>query len=144
MKRITAIAFFVLAALVTAGSAMAQDHAVKANVPFDFTVGNAHVPAGTYTILSTGSPVIVELRNDSGKVHIFGSAYASGKEPTRSSLVFDKYGDRYFLHEIRCSTISTMNVDLPVSKSEKSVQRQEASLQQNNRDEIFVALAEIK
>jgi len=143
MKRITAIAFFALAALVTSGSAMAQDHAVKANVPFDFTVGNAHVSAGTYIIMSTGSSNMIELRSDSGKVHIFGSAFSSGKQPATSSLVFDKYGDRYFLHEIRCSTTGTMNLDLPVSKSEKLVQRQQASLQQN-RDEVFVALAEIK
>jgi len=143
MKRITAIAFFALATLVSAGTAMAQDHSVKANVPFDFTVGNAHVPAGTYTIMSTGSPTTVELRSESGKVHIFGTAYSSGKEPTSSSLVFDKYGDRYFLHEIRCSTVSTMNVDLPITKAEKSALKQEASLQQN-RNEIFVALAEIK
>ena len=143
MKRITAIALFALATLV-AGSAMAQEHAVKANVPFDFTVGNAHVPAGTYTISSTSTPAMVELRNASGKVHIFGAAYASGKQPSSNKLVFDKYGDRYFLHEIRCSTADTMNVDLPVSKSEKWAQKQEASLQQNNKDEIFVALAEIK
>ncbi len=143
MKRITAIALFALAALVT-GSAMAQEHAVKANVPFDFTVGNAHVPAGTYTISSTGSTSMVELRSDSGKVHIFGSAYSSGKQADGNKLIFDKYGDRYFLHEIRCTTASTMNVDLPASKSEKWAQKQQASLEQQKKDEIFVALAEIK
>jgi len=142
MKRITAIAFFALATLV-AGTAMAQEHAVKANVPFDFTVGNAHVPAGTYTITSTGAPSMVELRSDSGKVHIFGSAYNSGKQSDRGKLVFDKYGDRYFLREILCARVD-MNLELPVSKSEKAIQRQEASLPSNSGNQTFVALNEIK
>jgi hypothetical protein len=142
MKRITAIAFFAVAALVAAGSAMAQDHAVKATVPFDFTVGNAHIPAGTYTIMTTGSASVIELRNSSGKPTIFGSVYGDGKQTQNNKLVFTKYGDRYFLHEILCSN-ADMNLELPASKAEKSAQKQEASLQQN-RDEVFVALVDIK
>ncbi len=142
MKRIITIAF-ALATLVTAGSAMAQEHAVKANVPFDFTVGNAHVPAGTYTIWSTGNATMIEIRNDSGKATIFGSVYADGNTSQKGKLVFDKYGDRYFLHEILCSNAG-MNMELPVSKTEKSVQRQQASLQSENKDQVFVALNEIR
>ncbi|MBV8675265.1 MAG: hypothetical protein JOZ33_17710 [Acidobacteriaceae bacterium] len=142
MKRITAIAFFALATLV-AGSAMAQDHAVKAAVPFDFTVGNAHVPAGTYTIWSTGSANTIELRNDSGTITIFGSVYAADKTSQRGKLVFDKYGDRYFLRDILCSSVA-MNLELPVSKAEKNVQRQQASLQSEKNDQIFIALNEMK
>jgi hypothetical protein len=143
MKRITAIAFFAVATLVAAGSAMAQEHAVKATVPFDFTVGNAHIPAGTYTIMSTGSPNVIELRNSSGKPTIFGSVYGDGKQAKNNKLVFTKYGDRYFLHEILCSN-ADMNLELPVSKTEKSVQQLQASLQEPNRDEVFVALVDIK
>lgn len=143
MKRITAIAF-ALAALVTAGSAMAQEHAVKATVPFDFTVGNAHVPAGTYTIWSAGSSGnLIEVRNDNGKATIFGTAYAAGKSSQTGKLVFDKYGDRYFLHDILCSTVS-MNLELPVSKAEKSAQSQQASLQSENKDQVFIALNVMK
>ena len=141
MKRITAIALFALATLV-AGSAMAQERAVKATVPFDFTVGSAHIPAGTYTIMSTSTSTLIELRSDTGKVHIFGAAYPDGKQWNRSSLVFDRYGDRYFLHEIRCSN-SAMNLELPVTKWEKQAQQQQASLEQHT-DEVFIALAEIK
>lgn len=144
MKRIIVIAF-ALAAFVTAGSAMAQEHAVKATVPFDFTVGNAHVPAGTYTIWSTGDPGLIEVRNDSGKATIFGSVYTAGKSAQTGKLVFDQYGDRYFLHEILC-TDAAMNLEIPVSKSEKKAQQQQqqASLQGDKKDQVFVALNEIK
>ncbi|MBV8114110.1 MAG: hypothetical protein JO300_05170, partial [Silvibacterium sp.] len=50
MKRITTTALFILAALVTAGGAVAQDRAVRATVPFDFTVGDKLLPAGNYEI----------------------------------------------------------------------------------------------
>ncbi|MBV8437598.1 MAG: hypothetical protein JOY95_08820 [Silvibacterium sp.] len=141
MKRITAIALFALATLV-AGTAGAQDHAVKANVPFDFTVGNAHVPAGIYTISSTGSQSIIELRNESGKVNIFGSGYADGKSSETSKLVFDKWGNQYFLREVVCAH-GDMSLELPVSKTEKRVQLLQASNQQN-KDEVEVALNEIR
>lgn len=141
MKRITAIAFFALAALV-AGTAVAQDRAVKANVPFDFTVGNTHIPAGSYTISSTRTTSIVELRNAAGNVHIFGTGYANGKQSAASKLVFDKWGDRYFLREILC-TSAGMNLQLPVSKAEKQATQVQASVPQD-KGEVFVALNELR
>ena len=50
MKRITAIALFAIANFALAGTSFAQSNGVRANVPFDFTVGNKLLPAGTYTI----------------------------------------------------------------------------------------------
>ncbi len=143
MKRMTAIAFFALATLVTAGSAVAQEQAVKANVPFDFAVGNTTVPAGTYTISSAipGDSHVIMLRNHTGKVTIMATAFADGQQSQTGKLVFDKRGDQYFLREILCASVG-MNLELPVSKAEKSVQRQEASLPRN--DQVFIALNEIK
>ena len=40
MKQITAVALLSIGSFVTAGRALAQDRAVQATVPFDFTVGN--------------------------------------------------------------------------------------------------------
>jgi len=142
MKRIIATAFFALATLV-AGTAVAQNHSVKANVPFDFTVGNAHIPAGTYLISETNSQNTVEIRNAAGKPAIFGSVYSDGKHSQTSKLVFDRYGDRYFLREILCANAG-MNLELPVSKTEKSVQRQMASVQSENSQQVYIALNEIK
>jgi hypothetical protein len=46
---------FTLAVFVTAGSALAQDRAVWATVPFDFTVADKLLPSGTYTITPEAS-----------------------------------------------------------------------------------------
>jgi hypothetical protein len=143
MKRITAIAFFALATLVAASSAVAQEHAVKANVPFDFTVGSTHVPAGPYTIATADQrdSNLIVLRSDTGKVAILATAYADGQKSQAGRLVFDKWGDQYFLREIQCASVD-MNLELPVSKAEKSTARQQASLPHDSQ--VFIALNEMK
>ena len=141
MKRITAIAIAALASLVTAGSAVAQGHTVKATVPFDFAVGNSHLPAGTYTISSADSRSSTGLliRSDSGKIAVLINAVADGKQSNTGKLVFDKYGDQYFMREILCSN-ADMNMELPVSKAEKKAQQLQASLPNGNKEQIFVAV----
>ena len=44
MKRITAIALLAIANFALAGTSFAQSEAVRANVPFDFTVGKQLLP----------------------------------------------------------------------------------------------------
>lgn len=136
MKRITSIALFALISFVTIGSISAQERAVKANVPFDFTVGNKLVPAGTYTI-SSDSPNTILIQNGERHVAIFSSAYADDKPSNTGKLVFHKYGDQYFLSEVLCSSVD-MNLEIPTSKAEKRARVQEASI--NNASQVFVAL----
>jgi len=49
MNRIAAIALFAAAVLTTADSAAAQSRVIEVNVPFNFTVNNTFLPAGSYT-----------------------------------------------------------------------------------------------
>ena len=59
MQRILAIALVLVSTLFVAGTSSAQEHRVKATVPFSFTVGDFTLPAGTYTIgSSANSPEI--------------------------------------------------------------------------------------
>lgn len=127
MKRISAIALLTIASFITAGSAVAADHAVKADVPFDFTVGDKLLPAGTYTIASE-DPNIIEVRNSDRTIFVMNIALADGKEPsTTGKLVFDRYGDKYFLSQILCPAAS-MTLHLPTSKMEKRARSNEAML----------------
>jgi hypothetical protein len=136
MKRITATALFTLAALVTTGGVMAQGRAVRATVPFDFTVGDKLLPAGSYEITKNSASVI-EVRNRDKQVAIFApTAYTTEQSRNGSKLVFDKYGDRYFLSEILCAP-SAINVSLPTSKAEKQARMQRASLQ--TPTQVYVA-----
>jgi hypothetical protein len=132
MKRITAIALLTIAGFVTAGGALAQDHGVKATVPFDFNVGYKLLPAGTYTIASAGTGAI-EIRSSDRSIAVMSTVLAASNEPAKSGeLVFDRYGDQYFLSEVLCPS-AALNVHLPTSKLEKRARTNEARLHKSDQ-----------
>jgi len=138
MKRITAIALFTVANLVTVGSVLAQDP-VEATVPFAFTVGTKLLPSGTYTISSQvgSAEEILLIQNRSQGIAVFAPAHADLRKSKHGELVFHKYGDQYFLSEILCTSCN-LNMELPTSKVETRAQLQKASL--HGVDQVLVAL----
>ena len=141
MKRITASPLFTIAALVTAAAvtaagAMAQSHAVQATMPFDFTVGNKTLPAGNYEIWSPSTDVIEIQNRDSHVAMLATTSFDSHESRNGSKLVFDKYGDRYFLSEILCAPAS-INASLHLTKAEKQARMQEASLK--SMSQVYLA-----
>ena len=136
MKRIASIALFALVSFVTVGFASAQERAVKADVPFDFTVGNKLVPAGTYTI-SAVSDNVIEIQNRDAHVAMLSRTSPDDKQSRTGKLVFTRYGDQYFLSEILCAS-ADMNMAVPTSKAETRAHDQQASLQ--NASQVFIAL----
>jgi hypothetical protein len=126
MKQITALALFSIAGFVSIGQAMAQDHAVQATIPFEFRAGNKVLPAGTYTIATGTDNLIVITNHDQPAVVTV--ALRDGRDSRKQELVFDKYGDRYFLREILCRSAG-MSLELPPSKVEKATRQQQAFMQ---------------
>lgn len=139
MKLIPSITLVAIAAFVTAVSAGAQDHGMKATVPFNFTVNGNPLPAGSYTIAST-SPNMLSLKNQQGSVNMWAIGIPATNEPLQTgSLLFHKYGDRYFLSEIRYPHSST-KVHLPTSRTEKKVRDHTLEARLNVNDNILIAL----
>jgi hypothetical protein len=92
-----------LAVGLTPGNAWAQANAiaVSADIPFSFTIENTTLPAGKYefTRLSSWQFTVTNAAGDTKVVFL--------TEPTNdvtvskaSELVFDVYGDKYFLSKI--------------------------------------------
>lgn len=142
MKRIAIAALVAAATMIMAGSAIAQQsYAVQANIPFSFTVNNSQLPSGTYTIwCDTGMSNVINLENRDKGVHIVTLPSTVDNAAQKSSvLVFHRYGEQYFLSDIR-STASATDVQLPMSGAEKKARAaaQEAELRTN--DNVMVAL----
>jgi hypothetical protein len=140
MNRISAMALFAIASLTTCTGAIAQDHVIKANIPFDFAVGDTSLPAGEYTV-STPFRGVLELRSaDHSKIVTIMSTESYDESRIGSKLVFDRYGNQYFLHEVLCPTVASLNLDVPKGKSEKSARSRalEANLQ-NSENVVLVA-----
>lgn len=105
--------------LSSIGTASAQDHAASATVPFNFNVGNKWVPAGTYILSSDSNhPNVTSIRSKDGSITVLSVTQSEDRRAGAGKLVFTKYGDQYFLHEILCSTCR-MNVAFPASKHEQ-------------------------
>lgn len=103
--RILATAGAVLLSIIGAGVCRAQSRTVEANVPFAFQVGNKTMPAGNYRVESmpTGNGSIQVLRANSGEARptISTMPAATDSGIPVPSLVFHRYGNHYFLAQIR-------------------------------------------
>jgi hypothetical protein len=136
MKRITAFFLFAFAGIVGTHAALAQEHSVKATMPFNFTVGSTHLPAGTYRVISVRDD-LVQIANQQTRASILSAASFDSEQPANGAeLVFNKYGDQYFLSEILGGAFA-INVSLPTAKLEKQARHQQNMA--NNQSQISVA-----
>lgn len=112
-----------LGLLLATASAYAQTGVVKANVPFNFIVNKAELPAGQYTIQSVGSSAsamsIQSLDNQIVKL-VLPHACESPKTQETSKLVFHRYGSQYFLAQIWTAGYE-QGKELPKSSRETEV-----------------------
>jgi hypothetical protein len=141
MKRILAIALVLASTLVATGISSAQDNRLQATVPFSFTVGGNTLPAGTYTIgTAAGGSDILTLNNWQKGVNILAVGQPDSYNPKKANvLVFHKYGNQYFLSEIR-SEGASMNIDFAVTKAEKKARTQVEEAGRFVDDPVLVAL----
>ena len=101
MKNLTAIALFVAAGIATAGSALAQDHTVKASVPFNFTVNGRTLPAGDYTLVTeNNTPRMLTISDREKGVALMAITVPDNEASADNKLIFHHYGNQYFLSEM--------------------------------------------
>jgi hypothetical protein len=136
MKRTTALAFLT-AALISMGNARAHAQAPAFKVSFDFTVGNQVLPAGSYEVSYNATKTAILIQSQDNRFHALTTTHTADPSTSDNEVVFTKYGNQYFLHEVLCGAVS-MHVALPASKPEKRARIQEAQLPHS---ETVVALS---
>lgn len=97
-------ALVAVAMLASTRVAQAQDqNQMLIKVPFDFVAGNKTLPAGEYAVKSVGptNMLILVDRTDSTSSAFLPTQAAVSTEPQiESKLVFNRYGNRYFLAQV--------------------------------------------
>ena len=90
-------------------------------VPFDFTVGQTQMSAGTYEInpLAHDAIVIRDTKAAKSALSVVRSEQSRDSDST-TKLVFNRYGDKYFLSQVSRG-IGEGVMQLPTSKLEKEV-----------------------
>ena len=124
MKRIAAIILSVLGVFTAASGAMAQSP-IRATIPFDFTADNRVLPAGSYEITpSLGNFIRIQNVIDPHTVALVGTIRDSAASNDKTELIFEKYGNWYFLREIVGPGV--FNVTVFFSKKERQIREQAA------------------
>jgi hypothetical protein len=108
-----------------ASAQLGSANKIVAQVPFAFHAGSKTVPAGTTVIqLADRSGMTLSIRNPDEKVNLFaGSLPGTPPRGAGNTLVFHRYGDHYFLTEIRVAG-SDISYRLPQSGQEKELRAQ--------------------
>jgi hypothetical protein len=94
-----------LLATVLVASARAQsDSLIAANIPFNFVIKDRAFPAGEYTLtlVQVGGSDAVKIQSVDGHITAFAPTRSARAELSNAEpkLVFNRYGDQYFLSQV--------------------------------------------
>ena len=123
MKRFAFAAVLVAAIMSTLAQAQTVD--LRANIPFEFRVGQTQMPAGEYLIHHQAGGVFI-LRDVSGRHAVFSPFTVGETRPVAletGQLEFNRYGETYFLAKL-WHPASRDGVALPQSRRETELARQ--------------------
>ena len=112
--------------LLSAGAAQAQVD-LEAAIPFEFLVGNKVLPAGNYTLTTDIVSGVVQIhgRRNGENAAIISFALGGGDNSQHESeLVFNRYGDSYFLSQMWGKYSSTGRA-IPQTRRERTVAKNE-------------------
>jgi hypothetical protein len=119
------------------GLVNAQMSPLKAQIPFDFVANGKKLPAGE-CIIAVVTNGLTKLTIRSGKQAVLALPIAAEwpNASTETALVFHRYGDRYFLANIKRA--GAIGYALPVSRQENELRAQ------NVGEEVLTLLASAK
>ena len=125
MNRHAFVATAILGMLLMPQLAPVYAQSMKFEVPFDFVAAQTTLPAGEYRI-SESQPAQGVLRLVSSKGNsatmCLTQAIESGRPSNTTKLVFNRYGNHYFLSQVWAIGSNHGRV-LPPSKAEREIAR---------------------
>ncbi len=129
-----AATLLILMMVALTGLANAQTVMLKAEVPFDFVVNGTTIPAGQCLIQSLDNVrTVLSISNGNQHGWVLPIGDQSSKVGKKTSLVFHRYGNRYFLAAI--NRAGKGGYELPATKLEEELRAQ------NIHQEVFTLVA---
>lgn len=130
-----------LTLVATTAHAQLPGTALRASIPFDFSVKGKILPAGDYEIRRISDEpdglVISSLSDKHERALFETNTVDAPRTARRSEVVFHRYGDSYFLSEVFAGD-GEKGRELPVSRQERTLRREMVS---NKTKPQTVALA---
>jgi hypothetical protein len=119
-------------------------YGLRANIPFDFKVGDKTFSAGRYAVNRVQQDdAVIKVSSLEGKASTFRGTISVTTDKTRNKaiLVFHRYGDQYFLAQVWPAGAS-IGRELPVSRGERNLKNQRDLIGQvTQRDMETVSIA---
>ncbi len=135
MKKLRFTVFAAAALALPLGAQVTK--AIRADIPFEFSVGKTTEPAGTYIFSFQAAEGWVRMQPAGGDGRLLttkpDSPYSIPQEP---KLLFHRYGNQYFLSQV--GTASTSR-DIPMSAREREAQKNTVAAGRQMRTEVVLA-----
>ena len=125
-RTITMLSLLLVLAVISVNSQGRSETSIAGNVPFDFTVGDTRLPAGNYTLrrialTSSYDRIVIKSADGRGDSHtVVTLPNRTSEVQKESKLVFNRYGDQYFLSQIWMAGSDTGR-DLAPSRNERNL-----------------------
>jgi hypothetical protein len=107
---------------------------LEATVPFQFHAGNAKLPPGKYIIrtLDDSNLTVMEISSADGSTSALFEVHdaEANSAPAKSELIFNKYGNRYFLAKL-FDEANPSGSQVDQSRYEKRVSQEAMEAQQH-------------
>ena len=139
MKKVLGCLSMAALAILLAAPVSAQTTALKASVPFDFTIGGRTMPAGDYVLSTNGGSGVLQVWNAAKGIAPAFATINAGNGPSDGDgafLKFNRYGGDYFLAGI-WDRSALAGCSVPMSRTE----REEAHSASLRKPEVVMVLA---
>lgn len=113
-------------------------YGVRANIPFDFKVGDKTFSAGQYAVSRVQQDdAVIKISSLETKANTFRGTIpvTIAKTKNKAILVFHRYGDQYFLAQVWPAGAS-IGRELPASRSERDLKNQRNLIGQATQREV--------
>ncbi len=108
LKGFTMLMFVVGVAFISAvATANGQSVSVRADIPFEFTVGDKALPSGKYTVRSmtaTDSALIIRSADATSSAIRLANPVQDNSNKSQARLIFHRYGEKYANSQRRLAT----------------------------------------
>lgn len=125
-RTITMLSLLLVLAAVSVNAQGRSENSIAGNIPFDFAVGDTKLPAGNYTLrriaLTTSyDRLVIKSSDGRGDSHtVLTMPNRTSQVQKQSKLVFNRYGDQYFLSQVWMAGSDTGR-DLFPSRNERNL-----------------------
>jgi len=108
--------------------------ALEVNIPFQFHAGNTKLPPGKYVIrmLDDSDLTVMEITSADGSTSALFEVQSAeaNSAPAKSELIFNKYGNRYFLAKL-FDEGNPSGSEVPKSRYEKRISQAGTTAQEH-------------